>query len=47
MGCSRRGSKREVYSNTSLPQDTPKNSNKQPILKPKATREKRTNKMQS
>ena len=32
--------KREVYSDTSLPQDTRKTSNKQPILTPKRTRKK-------
>ena len=39
----KRSSKREVYSDTSLPQATRKTSNKQPKLTPKATR-KRTNK---
>ena len=38
---------REVYSNTSLPQDTRKISNKQSNLTPKGTRERRTNKTQS
>ena len=42
MGCSKSSSKREVYSNTSLPQETRKISNKQPNLTPKAMREKRT-----
>ena len=37
----------QVYSNTILPQETRKISNKQPILTPKATRERRTNKNQS
>lgn len=46
MGCSRSSSKREVYSNTSLLQETRKISNKQPNLIPKATRE-RTNKTES
>ena len=32
MGCSKSNSKREVYSNTSLPQETRKISNKQPTL---------------
>ena len=32
MGCSKSSSKREVYSNTSLPQDTRKTSNKQSNL---------------
>ena len=37
-------SKREVYSNTSLPQETGNISNKQPNLAPKAIRERRTKK---
>ena len=44
MGCNKR---REVYSNTILPQETRKISNKQPNLAPKGTRERRKNKMQS
>ena len=39
--------KREVYSYTSLPQETRKISNKQSTLTPKGTRERRTNKTQS
>ena len=46
MGHSKSSSKREVYSDISLPQETRKISNKQPNLMPKATRE-RTNKTQS
>ena len=46
MGCSKSSSKREVYSNTILPQETRKISNKQPKLTPKATRERGTNKTQ-
>ena len=42
MGCSKSSSKREVYSNTILPQDTRNISNKQPNLTPKAIRERRT-----
>ena len=42
MGCKKGNSKREVYSNTSLPQEIRKISNKQPNLIPKGTRE-RTN----
>ena len=43
MGCSKSNSKREVYSNTSLPQELRKISNKQPNLMPKATeKEKQT-----
>ena len=37
-------SKREVYSNTILPQETRNISNKQPNLTPKAIRERKTNK---
>ena len=44
MGCSKSSSKREVYSNTILPQETRKVPNKQPNLTPKATRERKTNK---
>ena len=44
MGCSKSSSKREVYSNTILPQETRKISNKQPNLTPKAVRERRTKK---
>ena len=46
MGHRKGSSKREVYSNTFLPQETRKISNKQPNLTPKATR-KRTNKTYS
>ena len=45
--CSKSRSKREVYSYTSLPQETRKISNKQSNLTPKGTREIRTNKTQS
>ena len=47
MGCSKSSSKREVYSNTILPQETRKISNKQSNLTIKVTRERRTNKTQS
>ena len=47
MGCNRSSSKREVYSNTILPQKTRKISNKQPNLTPKTTTERRTDKTQS
>ena len=47
MGCSKSCYKREVYSNTILPQETRKVSNKQPNLKPKAIREMRTKKPQN
>ena len=39
MGCSKSSSKREVYSNTILTQETRNISNKQPNLTPKAIRE--------
>ena len=42
MGCSKSSSKREVYSNTSLPQETRNISNKQLNLTPKSIRERRT-----
>ena len=41
-GCSNSSSKREVYCNTTLPQDIRIIPNKQPILIRKATRERRT-----
>ena len=44
MGCSKRNSNRDVYSNTILPQETRNISNKQPNLTPKAIRERRTKK---
>ena len=44
LGHSKSSSKREVYSNTILPQETRKISNKQPNLIPKATRDRRTTK---
>ena len=37
MGCSKSSSKREVYSNTILPQETRKNIEWQPNFTPKAT----------
>ena len=43
MGCSKSSSIREVYSNTVLPQETRKISNKKPNLTPHTTRERRTN----
>ena len=42
MGCSKSSSKREVYSNTILTQETRKISNKKSNLTPKGTRERRT-----
>ena len=47
MGCNKSSSKREVYSFTSLPQETRKISCKQSKLTPKGTRERRTNKTES
>ena len=47
MGYSKSSSKREVYSNTILPQETRKISNKKSNLTPKGARERRTNKTQS
>ena len=44
MGCSKSSSKREVYSNTTLPQEKRNISNKQPNLTPKAVRERKTKK---
>ena len=42
LGCSKSSSKREVYSNTIVPQETRKISTKQPNLTLKAIRERRT-----
>ena len=42
MGFTKSSSKKEVYSNTVLPQETRKISNKQPNLTPKAVRERTT-----
>ena len=42
MGGSKSSSKKEVYRNTILPQETRKISNKQPNLTPKAIRDRRT-----
>ena len=47
MGCSRSSSKREVYSNTTLPQETRKTSNRQPNFTPKTTGKRRTKKHQN
>ena len=47
MGCSKSSSKREVYSNRILAQETRHISNKPPNLTPKAIRERRTKKPQS
>ena len=37
MGCSKRSSKREAYSNAILPQETRKTLNRQPNFTPKST----------
>ena len=42
MGCSKSSPKKEVYSNTILPQETRKTSNRQPNLTPKTTGKRRT-----
>ena len=44
MGCSKSSSKREVYSNTILQQETRKTSNRQPNFTSKATGERRRKK---
>ena len=47
MRHSKSSSKRKVYSNTILPQERRKSSNKQPNLAPKTIREGRTDKAQN
>ena len=42
MGCCKSSSKKEVYSNTTLPQETRKTSNRQPNFTPKTTGKRRT-----
>ena len=42
MGYNKSSSKREVYSNTILPQETRKTLNRQPNFTPKTTEERRT-----
>ena len=44
MGCSKSSSKREVYSNAILPQETRKALNRQPNFTPKATGKRRAKK---
>jgi len=44
MGCSKSSSKRKVYSNTILPQETRKTSNRQPNLHIKTSGKRRTKK---
>ena len=41
MGCGKRSSKRDVYCNTILPQETRNTSNRQPNFAPKATGKRR------
>ena len=45
MGCSKSSPKREVYSNTIIPQETRKISNRQPNFTPKTTGKRRTKKI--
>ena len=47
MGCSKNSPKREVYSNTILPLETRKTSNRQPNFTPKTTVKRRTIKPQN
>ena len=47
MGCGKSNSRREVHNNIGLPQETSKNSNKQPNLPLKRIRKRRTNKAHS
>ena len=44
MGCTENSSKREVYNNTILPQETRKTLNRQPNFTPKTTGKRRTKK---
>ena len=44
MGCSKSSSNSEVYSNTSLTQETRKTSNREPNFTPKATGKKKKKK---
>ena len=44
MGCSKSSSKRKVYSNTIITQETRKTSNRQPNFTPKTTGKRRTTK---
>ena len=47
MGCSKSSPKREVYSNTVLPQETRKTLNRLPKFTPKTTGKRRTKKHQN
>ena len=42
MGCSKSSSRKEVYSDTILPQETRKTSNRQPNITPKTTGKRKT-----
>ena len=46
MGCSKSSSKREVYNNTILSQETRKTQNRQPNFTPKTTGKRRATKLQ-
>ena len=47
MGCSKSSSNGEVYSDTSVPQETRKSLNKQPNLIPKGTGKRKMTKIQN
>ena len=47
MGCGKSSSKREVYTNTMLPQEIRKTSNRQPNFTPKTTGKRTTTKKNS
>ena len=47
IGFSKSSAKREVHSNTSLPQETRETSNKQPNFIPKASRKRRKEEMKN
>ena len=47
LGSSKSSSKREIYSNKILPQETRETSNRQPKFTPKATGKRRTKKPQN
>ena len=47
VGCSKSSSKMKVYSNTILPQETRKTSNRQPNITPKVTGKRRKKKPQN
>ena len=47
MGCNKCSPKREIYSNTILPQEARKTMNRQPNFTPKTTGKKRTKETQN